>query len=194
MVTIPQSSRLAFKRSVPDTWSMSQVNILGIWYADPLSPNEAMQLLVRCEERERERKRHRGNTLTCKLQAMLARFWLGGDIRDEYLMLKPAVARSAHARALLELIYGQLLISRRLAEGMKHLDIGFRLASNLFTAGDYLDVMNRHRLLRQLPLSDNPAKAEALDVLLTMARVIERMRQPENFRTAYRHDPKDTYG
>lgn len=140
------------------------------------------------------RKRHRGNTLTCKLQAMQARFWLGGDIRDEYQMLKPVVARSAHGRALLELIYGQLLISRRLTLGKQHLDKGFSLAANLFTAGDYLEVMNRHRLLRQLPLSDIPVKAEPLAALLTIAKVIERMRSPENSRTTYVHDPKDTYG
>lgn len=186
--------RLAIIRSVPDTWLMSHANILGIWYADPLSPKEAKQILARSEVRERVRKRHRGNTLTCKLQAMQARFWLGSDIREEYQMLKHVVARSAHGRALLELIYGQLLISRRLAEGAKHLEIGFRLASNLFTAGDYLEVMNRHRLLRQLPLSDKPAKAEALVTLLTSARVIERMRQSENSRPAFGHDSKDTYG
>jgi hypothetical protein len=125
---------------------------------------------------------------------MLAQYWLGHSIHDAYLMLQPAVARSTRGRALLELLYGQLLLSRRLAAGMAHLEQGFRLAANLFAAGDYLQVMNRHNLLRQLPLSDTPTEAETLEALLTSARVIERMRQPDGTRQAYRHNPKDTYG
>jgi hypothetical protein len=125
---------------------------------------------------------------------MLAHFWLGVDIHDEYLMLKPAADRSAHGRALRELIYGQLLISQHQRQGLVHLEQGFRLATNLFTAGDYLQVMNRHRLLKQLPLSNIPLHAEPLKALLTSARVIERMQQSRSVREPYRHDPKDTYG
>ncbi|MGM0592933.1 MAG: hypothetical protein ACQETD_00215 [Pseudomonadota bacterium] len=125
---------------------------------------------------------------------MVARFWLGADIVDDYQLLKPAAARSAHGEALLDLVYGQLLLSRKLASGLPHLERGFRRAANLFSASDYLEVMNRHRLLRQLPLSDIPAPAEPLEALLIAARVIERMRQSSPQRPAYRHDPKDTYG
>ncbi len=173
---------------------MSTTHTLGIWYADPLSPEQARRLLELSDERERKRKRHSGSTLTCKIQRMIARFWLDGDIHDTYMMLRPAAKRSAHGRALLELIYGQLLLSRHLSEGLPHLEWGFRPAANLFTAGDYLEVMNRHRLLCQLPLSDTPAHAEPLKVLLTSARVIERMKQSGSTRPSYRHDPKDTYG
>ncbi|MFO7593547.1 MAG: hypothetical protein R6X15_05820 [Pseudomonadota bacterium] len=173
---------------------MSNPSVLGRWYADPLSPDEARKLLKLGEERESKRKRHGGNTLCCRMLKMIARYWLGEDIRDTYQMLSPLAARSPHGHALLELIYGQLLLSRHLKEGMRHLEQGFRLAANLFAAGDYLEVMNRHRLLRQLPLSDTPAHAEPLEAMLTSAKVIERMKQPENSRQPYRHDPKDTYG
>ena len=167
---------------------------LGLWYADPLSPERAAELLALSEERENRKKRQGGNPLLSRIQRMLANFWLGGDIHDSYQMLKPSAARSAHGKALLELIYGQLLLSRRIAAGLPHLDKGFRLATPLFSAGDYLEVMNRHRLLRQLPLTDEAGMAESLEMMLTASRVIERMRQSGNSRPAYRHDPKDTYG
>lgn len=173
---------------------MSTPRSLGIWYADPLSHEQARRLLALSEERERRQKRRSGSTLVCKLRHMVAQYWLDRDISDVYLMLKPTAARSAHGRALLELVYGQLLLSRRQAEGMNHLEQGFRLATRLFAAEDYLQVMNRHRLLHHLPLSDTPAEAEPLEVLLTSARVIERMKQCDNRRSAYQHDPKDTYG
>ncbi|HEY9147811.1 MAG TPA: hypothetical protein VIQ22_02280 [Gammaproteobacteria bacterium] len=173
---------------------MTQPSILGRWYADPLSPDEARQLLKQTEQREEKRKRHGGGTLICGLQRMVARFWLGGDIADDYQLLRPAAARTAHGEALLKLVYGQLLSSRKLAAGLPHLESGFRRATSLFAAGDYLEVMNRHRLLRQLPLTDTPVPAEPLETLLTTARVIERMRQSSPQRSPYRHDPKDTYG
>jgi hypothetical protein len=187
-------SQLAINHSVTETSHMPYTNILGSWYADPLSPDESTTLFEQSEKREARRKRHGGNTLACKIQKMIAEFWLDRDIRDTYQMLKPAAERSAHGRALLELIYGQLLLSRRLSDGLTHLDHGFRLAANLFTAGDYLEVMNRHRLLRQLPLADTPATAEPLEALLISAQVIERMKRSGNTRPSYRHDPKDTYG
>ncbi|NIP54971.1 MAG: hypothetical protein GWO26_23885, partial [Phycisphaerae bacterium] len=85
-------------------------------------------------------------------------------------------------------------LSRQLSGAMEHLERGFDLARHLFTASDYFTVMNRHRLLRQLPLSDTPTHAEALAAMLTSAKVIERMKQPEKTRQTYLHDPKDTYG
>jgi len=173
---------------------MTQPSILGRWYADPLSSDEARQLLEQTEQREEKRKRHCGNTLTCKLQRMVALFWLGEEVNAYYQILRPLAARSPHGHALLELIYGQLLLSSHLKEGLMHLEQGFRLAAKLFTARDYLDVMNRHRLLRQLPLSDTPTHADPLSAMLTSAKVIERMKQPENKRQPYFHDPKDTYG
>ena len=173
---------------------MPRPSILGRWYADPLSPDQARKLLEQTEAREEKRKRHGGNTLTCKLQRMVALFWLGEDVNAYYHMLNPLAIRSPHGHALLELIYGQLLLSRHLNAGMRHLEKGFRLAANLFSAGDYLEVMNRHRLLRQLPLSDTPAHAETLEAMHTSAKVIERMKQTESTRQPYRHDPKDTYG
>lgn len=185
---------VAGRGPLADTSPMNRTSLLGTWYADPMTPQQAAALLADCEERENRRKRHAGNLLVCRLQKMIARYWLGDDIGPHYGMLRTTAGRSAHGRALLELIYGQLLLSRRLAEGMVHLERGFRMATTLFSAADYLLVMNRHRLLRQLPLGEQPANAEPLEALLTSARVIERMRGAGQHRPVYSHDPKDTYG
>lgn len=173
---------------------MSEPTILGRWYAEPLSADEARQCFAEASRRLEQRLRHGGRTLCCRLHLMMARFWQGEDISEEYRNLQRLAAGRAHSRALLELIYGQLLLSRQLTGALEHLDYGFNLARNLFTAGDYFTVMNRHRLLRQLPLSDTPAEAKPLESLLTSARVIERMRQSAPARPNYPHDPKDTYG
>jgi hypothetical protein len=154
----------------------------------------AQQLSVAATRRMEQRLRHGGGTLCCRLQLLRAKFWQGCDITGDIQGLQPIAARSAHGKALLELLYGQLMLSRRLAGGMRHLDRGFDLARNLLTASDYFTVMNRHRLLRQLPLSGTPSQAESLETMLISARVIERMNRGGIRRGSYSHDPKDTYG
>jgi len=173
---------------------MSQPSTLGRWYADPMSTEAAQQLTVTATRRMERRLRHGGGTLCCRLQLLRAKFWQGIDISGDIQGLQPIAARSAHGKALLDLLYGQLLLSRRLAGGLQHLDRGFDIARTLFTASDYFTVMNRHRLLRQLPLSETPSHAESLETLLISARVIERMKRADIRRGSYSHDPKDTYG
>lgn len=173
---------------------MSEPTILGRWYAEPQDADEAQRVFVEVSQRMERRLRHGGGTLCCRLLLMRAKFWQGMEISSDYESLRHLARRSAHGRVLLELVYGQLLLSRRLAAGITHLERGFRLAANLFTASDYLLVMNRIRLLRQLPLSDSPVKAQPLESLLTSAKVIERMMQTTPSRPDYSHDPKDTYG
>jgi len=173
---------------------MTVQTLLGRWYAEPLTATQAQQLLDKSTRRLEGRLRHGGNTLCCRLAQMQARFWLGKPIEEYYLSLHHLASRSAHGLALLELVYGQLLISRRLGGAVMHLQRGFELARPLFAPGDYFQVLERHRLLRQLPLSDTPGPAESLQQLLTTARVIERLERPEERRGSYRHDRHDTYG
>jgi hypothetical protein len=173
---------------------MSEYATLGRWYAEPLTTTQAQELLEQSTTRLEARLRHGGNTLCCRLMQMQARFWLDRPIADHYRSLQHLAACSAHGRALLELVYGQLLVSRRISNATEHLQRGFELARPLFAPGDYFQVLERHRLLTQLPLSDIPSAAESLKQLLTTARVVERLERPGERRGNYSHDRHDTYG
>jgi hypothetical protein len=124
---------------------------LGRWYATPL-------------------------TLICRLNLLIARYWLDEPVDHAYQTLA-AQARARHsprARALLEVIFGQLLAARRHPEAAHHLERGFSDGRNLLAPADYFVVLKRHALLRLLP-PDGAGEALALEDLLTTARVIERM-------------------
>ncbi|GAB4301356.1 MAG: hypothetical protein Kow0096_22120 [Thiohalomonadaceae bacterium] len=165
---------------------------LGMWHGDPLAAAAAQALLARARQRQRRGQRQR-RCRTCALQELVARYWLGEDMAALYHHALPLLRRSAHGRALLELITGQLLLSRRLNGARQHLERGFHLASRLFTPADYLAVLKRQQQLACLPLGDTPLPAATLTQLLTTAQVIERMeggrRPPQG-----KHDPTDLYG
>ncbi len=173
---------------------MTEPSILGRWYAEPLEAVAARQLFELATKRLEKRLRQGGGTLCCRLQLMQAKFWQGEEIGNEYEALLHLTARSAHGKALLELVYGQLLLSRQLSGAMKHLERGFNLARNLFSASDYFTVMNHHRHFNYLPLAKHPSPPSTLEQLLVMAQVIERMEQPEKKRGKYQFDNHDTYG
>ncbi|MEW6645584.1 MAG: hypothetical protein AB1450_00070 [Pseudomonadota bacterium] len=165
---------------------------LGMWHGDPLDTAAAQALRVRAQQRQRRGQRQR-RCRTCLLQDLIAGYWLGEDIAALHRHALPLLQRSAHSRALLELITGQLLLSRRLNGARQHLERGFHLASGLFTPADYLTVLKRQQQLASLPLADTPLPAATLAQLLTTAQVIERMeggrRRPQG-----KHDPTDLYG
>ncbi len=173
---------------------MSQPSILGRWYADPMSTDEASHTIVETNHRLERRLRHGGGTLCCRLSLLRGRFWLGRDISDDYWGLQHLASSTPHGRALLELLYGQLLLSRQLAGALEHLEKGFSLARHLFTASDYFAVMSRHRQLKYLPQAQQPSPPSSLQQLLVMAQVIERLEQPERKRRDYTFDNRDTYG
>ena len=173
---------------------MSQPRILGRWYAKPMDTEAANQLFAEVNKRMERRLRHGGGTLCCRLLLMQAKFWQGKKIDDDYQGMQRLASRSTHAKALLELTYGQLLLSRQLTGAMEHLDNGFDLARNLFSANDYFTVMNRHRRLKHLHLATSPSPPSSLEQLLVTAQVIERLEQPEKKRGPYQFDKRDTYG
>jgi hypothetical protein len=107
--------------------------------------------------------------------ALIARFWLGDDVEPEYQSLA-AVARRrrTRSRALVEMVYGQLLMARRRPGAMAHLERAFAEARHLLAPEDYFIVLKRHSLLAQLPPIE-ASQGEALDALLTTARVIARL-------------------
>ncbi len=163
---------------------------LGGWYADPCPAEAARQALAAVEQREQALRRRGRGSFVLRLSAMLAHATLGDDVEAEYERLAALAARRhTRAQALVELVYGQILMSRRRAGAMVHLDRGFALARHLLAPDDYFVVLKRHALLALLPPADLPGAP--LADLLTTARVMARLgirREP------HPHDPGDTFG
>ena len=170
--------------------------LLAQWFAAPLSRAEAEALWQQATERHARHLRRGRPSLLPRLQQLCARFWLEQSIEADYQQLRARFQRrhSRRALALLELCVSQLLISRGLKDALPHLQQGFELARELFSAGDYFIVHQRHQLLAQLPLSFTAGEAQTLPQLLTTAGVIARMQQGQPRRGPYQHDPNDTYG
>ena len=167
---------------------------LGRWYADPLTPQQAQTLLEETRTRRHPRAGRNRRCYTCQLQELVARYWLGEAVQDEYQRLAQRLRHTSHGRALLELIYGQLLMSRRLSAARRHLDEGFRRAVPLLSTTDYFAILRRHQQLARLPLTDNELPPQTLAALLTTAAVIERMTQGAPQWPAVRPDPDDIQG
>lgn len=163
------------------------------WYGEPLDRYYAEQLLQRAEVRQARRLRFGRSCITCRLQRLIGRFWLGQPIEGDFQVLRQLARGTAHGRALTELVHGQLLMSRRLAGAREHLEAGFSAARTLLAPADYFEVLRRHRQLEALPLQPEPGlPAEPLSRLLGAAAVADRL--TGKTRPARPHDPNDTYG
>jgi len=147
---------------------------LGAWFADPQSFDQAQ--VNRGHVRRQLHSACAGScdTFTMQLSELIASFWLDEPVEHRYLILK-ATATDWRA-AMMELVYGQLLASRGLDPAMEHLDAGFRKATDFLSPQDYFTVMNRHDLLRLLPLFQEPRPPRSLGELLTEARIIRSLR------------------
>lgn len=166
-------------------------SLLSKWYADPLNTDEARQQLQ--EVRSKLMHAHEQNYQSLRIQEVIARFWLDRDISGDIDNLQ-ATCKDEHCRALIKLIYGQLLISRKLKGGLEYLQQGFKQATNLFPAADYLEVMRRHERLNNLQLTEKPAKPQALQDLLIEADVIKKLKGKEKYHCDILADNKDTVG
>ncbi len=165
--------------------------LLGQWFADPLAPDRLGALCAAAHHNQQRAHAGGGSGFGPRLQSLICSYWRGGQwqvVRDSLR----ATAVSPLEAALLELVTGQLLMSRKLSGAMERLDAGFGLAANLFPAGDYFRVLRRHALLRRLPLSAAGQPAAGLASLLTEARVIRAL-GPGPRRVAGA-DPEDTLG
>lgn len=163
---------------------------LGAWYADPLSPEAAAALLDQVHERRRRAHQQGAACRNCGIYELVARFWLERPIAGQYETQR-SVSPSARERALLDLIMGQLRMSRRLVGAMELLQQGFFAAAPYLQAREYFELLRRHELLAHLPLGERPAPPRSLAELLTEAAVIRRLRGPGG-RPAGRRD--DTVG
>lgn len=149
--------------------------LLGRWYATPLSVAEAERLVAGLQARHQQGLRAGRGCSTCQIGLLIGGFWRGKDIEAAYLNLSRRLQGRRHAQALLELVMGQLLMSRQLEGARGHLARGFELAHGLLCSADYFTLLKRHALLTHIPLSLQPQAPRDLPQLLAMAAVIERL-------------------
>ncbi len=147
---------------------------LAAWYADPLPLREA-RLLHEMARRKRQACLRRGEScFRLELLQLVCRYWLEANAGVAYRQLA-SLARDDAEHALLELVYGQLLISRKLQTARRHLERGFSLAAQRLDSADYFALVRRHEQLDWLHLTQLPARPLPLQTLLNEAAVIARL-------------------
>lgn len=171
-----------------------ELGILARWYAEPLNHNDAQALLEVSQRREQALLKRHGRSYLSPLLKLVALHWLGERTDEYYHYLTSQHSGSTHLQILKPLLYGQLLMSRRLDGAMQYLDEAFLHARLLLRPDDYFTLMKRHQVLKRIPLSDKGARPESLTELLTTASVIERMQDNPEKRKGFWYDPNDTYG
>lgn len=160
------------------------------WYATPLMPDAATALHAQSRQALQRALTSGSPPLATWLAALVAGFWLGRPVALEYRSLIATLPPESRARV--ELVYGQLLISRKLTGALEHLGRGFMLAIPQLAPGEYFALLRRHETLRALPLADTASAPQTLADLLTEARVIRRLQPAGHRPTSPPHD--DTLG
>jgi hypothetical protein len=176
---------------MPSPTSSSDEPSLSAWYADPLGVEQAEQLLL--DVRNKLGRARGSHYLQLRLQEIIARYWLGRDISTDIENLQ-TTCKDDYCRALIKLVYGQLLICRKQQGALDYLQQGFRQGANLFTAVEYLEVMRRHERLKHLVLSEQAAEGRSLEDLLKEADVIKELQGKANYHCDVRGDREDTVG
>ncbi len=170
------------------------MGILARWYAEPLNREQAEALIRQCESRQQALLKRHGRSHLSPLLKLIALHWLGEPVAGHYHHLRSKQEKSIHVEILKPLIYGQLLMSRRQEGATLYLDEAFERARLLLRPDDYFAVVNRQKLLKELPVGGAADNGETLDTLLTTAGVIEQMKQSQGGRPGYSRDPNDLYG
>jgi hypothetical protein len=147
---------------------------LAAWYGEPLSTGDAERLYAWAGKSLRYRLCAGLPVFQLHVLQLLGHYWMGVSIPLGYQQLV-ASATEKRDRALLEIVYGQLLFSRRQWPALQHLDRGFRLASGYLEAMDYFLLVRRHDLLRHIPLSDARVTPQGLQSSLAEAAVIRQL-------------------
>ena len=161
------------------------------WYGDPMAAPAARDLLESAERRLRARLCRGGHCFPLNVLRMVCHHWLQSGRELDYRQLS-VLAADDRERALMELVYGQLLISCKCVPARQHLALGFSLAARLLDTADYFLLLKRHELLDYLPLSETPAVANGLDALLKQAAVIRRLQAGDHRAVSGMH--RDTLG
>jgi hypothetical protein len=144
------------------------------WYADPIAVPAAQTLLDRAQRRLQSRLCRGGRCFPLHVLRMICHHWLQSCSALDYRQLS-ALACDDSERALVELVYGQLLMSGKQLHARQHLARGFSLAARQLDTADYFLLLRQHELLEYLPLSETPALTHDLQSLLKQAAVIRRL-------------------
>ena len=168
-----------------------QAASLSDWYGDPVSKDAAQTLAAIAQSGLRSRLCQGGDCFQLHVLLLAADFWMGGSPGLGYEQLAAAAANNRE-RALLELVYGQLLISCKCRHALQHLGCGFSLAVDFLGTSDYFRLVRQHELLALLPASTGPSAPLDLESLLTEAAVIKRLQAGTGRR--YDHAHHDTVG
>jgi hypothetical protein len=147
---------------------------LAAWYGEPLASGDAERLYAGAEKALRHRLCAGMPVFQLQVLQLLGHYWMGVSVLLEYQQLT-ASAKEIRDRALLEIVYGQLLFSRRQWPAPQHLDRGFSLAARYLEASDYFLLVRRHDLLRHSPLSTGQDAPQGLQSLLAEAAVIRQL-------------------
>ncbi len=150
------------------TWSLAD------WYATPLTTAEAGAWLSATQQAIQQRLRDGASCFPLQLLLQICHFWLDELHRPAFETLPHPAGSDRHA-ALPDLVYGQLLASRKLRPAGVYLSRGFRHAAPFLEPAEYFRVLGEHELLAGLPLSDRPAAPLDLPALLNEAAVIRRL-------------------
>lgn len=162
---------------------------LSAWYANPLTAEDATGRL----EAIRSMRKQGGTMALQRIEEIIARYWLGREIKGDVDTYLASCELESH-KALITLIYGQLLMSRKRITAMEYLHTGLRMASQHFQGAAYLEVMRRHEQLSYIVLSNRPSPALTLRELLREAAVIKKLQGKTDYRRDIRSDKTDTLG
>ena len=147
---------------------------LAAWYGEPLMAADAARLYAGAEKSLCYRLCAGLPVFQLQVLQLLCHYRMDVPVSLEYRQLA-ASAREKRDRALLEIVYGQLLLSCRQRPALQHLDSGFRLAADYLEATDYFLLVRRHDLLRHIPLSAAQLAPQGLQSLLAEAAVIRQL-------------------
>lgn len=164
---------------------------LVTWYGEPPGADAAAVLCHRAQRELQQRLCLNHGAFPLHVLQLLCDFWHRADGASRYETLVAAVA-GRREQALLELVYGQLLMSRKLRPANAHLALGFELAAPWLSTVSYFELLRRHEMLACLRLTDRPAPAQGLAALLSEAAVIRCLQGRDKRRRTNEH--RDTLG
>ncbi|MDH5436173.1 MAG: hypothetical protein OEX83_05370 [Gammaproteobacteria bacterium] len=166
---------------------------LDLWYGEPLTKYQAEQLLQFSLEK---RKQALFKGLDCfhyQVKEIIAHFFLNQNINIEYKTLVHSTQNEQQI-ALIELVFGQLLMCRKLNPALDHLKKGFSIAQKHISSADYFGIAKRHELLERLKLGKEPSEPKTLASLLVEGSVIKQLETSSGLKNRYSKNPHDTLG
>lgn len=157
---------------------MDQVNstTLAAWHAKPLNQAQAQQLFDDVQQQRKQAVLGGEQCVLCQTHEFIAQFWLGKSVLNS-LELAVQIEADQAQRALLLLVYGQLLLACKLKAAFEFLDRGLQEAALLLSPTDYFRVVNRHELLSVLPLFSESRAPADISSLENEARILLRLKQ-----------------